>query len=223
MRIQKFIHSCLLVESRGVRLLMDPGVFSFGPSGVRPESFRDLDAIVVTHAHADHLDPEALATIVAHNPAAVVFSNEQIRAQLAASNIAVEVLEGGTRDVRGCSIEAIPAEHARLLNAEIPRNVSYVVDGRLLHPGDSFDASLETRRGIELLALPVMAPWTTELGVADFAMRMAPKKIFPIHDGYAKDFFVQSRHDNYASYFAKQGIDFVPLREVGGAIDAADR
>jgi L-ascorbate metabolism protein UlaG (beta-lactamase superfamily) len=223
MRIQKFIHSCLLVESRGVRVLMDPGKFTFLGDAVKAESFRDLDAIVVTHAHVDHLDPDALATIVAHNPAAVVFSNEQIRDQLARVNIAVEVLEGGKRSVRGCSIEAIPAEHARLLNAEIPRNVAYVIDGKLLHPGDSFDASLEVRKGIELLALPVMAPWTTELGVADFAMRLAPKRAFPIHDGYAKDFFVQSRHDNYGNYFSKQGIEFVQLREVGAEMEMVDR
>ena len=85
---------------------------------------------------------------------------------------------------------------------------------------DSFDRSLDVCRGIELLALPITAPWTTELGVAEFALRLAPKKVFPIHDGYAKDFFLASRYDNYGKYFAKEGIEFVRLEKAGAALDA---
>jgi L-ascorbate metabolism protein UlaG (beta-lactamase superfamily) len=219
MRISKYIHACLLVESEGTRILFDPGKFSFLDGGVKPESFRDLAAIVVTHKHLDHVDDAALAIIVRHNPAAVVLGNHQIREQLAASGIDVEVFESGTRTVGNCTLEAIPAAHARILNAECPANIAYVLNDRLLHPGDSFDPSLEVRKGIDLLALPVMAPWTTDLAVADFAERLAPKTVFPIHDGYAKDFFLQSRYDNFTKYFAKHGIEFVPLLEPGAALE----
>lgn len=64
-----------------------------------------------------------------------------------------------------------------------------------------------------------MAPWTTELSVADFAHRLAPKTVFPIHDGYAKDFFLDSRYDNYQKYFEKHGIEFVPLQEIGASLE----
>jgi L-ascorbate metabolism protein UlaG (beta-lactamase superfamily) len=219
MRISKHIHACLLVESDGTRILFDPGKFSFLDGAVKPESFRDLSAIVVTHKHLDHVDDAALKVILQRNPGAVVLGNHQIREQLAAAGIDVEVFESGRRTVGSCTLDAIGAAHAALLNAECPANIAYVVNDRLLHPGDSFDPALDARKGIELLALPIMAPWTTELAVADFARRLAPKTVFPIHDGYAKDFFLRSRYDNFTSYFAKQGIEFVPLLEAGASLE----
>lgn len=219
MRISKFIHACLLVESDGTRMLFDPGKFTFLDGTIAPDFFRDLDAVVVTHKHLDHVDDEALEVIVRNNPSVVVLGNHQIHEQLASRGINVEVFESGTRRVGSCSLEAIVADHARILNAECPTNVAYVVNDRLLHPGDSFDHALDTRKGIELLALPVMAPWNTELAVAEFALRLAPKTVFPIHDGYAKPFFLQSRYDNFTKYFAKNGIEFVGLAEAGASLE----
>jgi L-ascorbate metabolism protein UlaG (beta-lactamase superfamily) len=219
MRISKYIHSCVLVEDGDARLLFDPGKFTFLEGKVKPESFEGLSAIVITHQHPDHMDEPALKTLVERNPSAVVLANARIREQLAKSGIEVEVFESGSRTVAGCVLEAIAAEHAEILNAERPVNVAYVVNGRFLHPGDSFDRALDGRNGIEVLALPVMAPWNTELAVAEFARRLAPKTVFPIHDGYAKDFFLQSRYDNFAKYFAKHGIEFVPLQEPGASLE----
>jgi len=193
--------------------VFDPGKFTF--FDVKPEAFGKVDAIVITHQHFDHMDPDAIKTIVA-NTNAVVLANAQIREAL--QGIDVEVFESGTREVNGAKIEAIAAEHATILNAAIPRNVAYVLDDRLLHPGDSFDRSLDARKGIEMLALPVMAPWTTELGVAEFALRVAPRVAFPIHDGYAKDFFLDSRYDNFTKYFAKHDVEFVSLKDVGASL-----
>lgn len=216
MRIRKYIHSCLLVDAGDTRILFDPGKFSFMDGAVKPEDFRELSAIVITHQHVDHMDDQAIKTILANNPSAVVLANEPTRDQL---QVPVEVFESGTRKVGGATLEAIVAPHAKLLNAEPPANIAYVVDGRMLHPGDSFDEALDVRKGIELLALPITAPWATELGVAAFAQRLAPKAVFPIHDGYAKDFFLASRYDNYGKYFAKEGIEFIPMREVGAMLE----
>ncbi|HKR66960.1 MAG TPA: MBL fold metallo-hydrolase [Thermoanaerobaculia bacterium] len=219
MRIEKFIHSCILVESGGTRILFDPGKFSFMDGAVKADSFHDVAAIVITHPHLDHVDDQAVKMILANNANAIVLGNRAIRDLLAKSDIEVDVFESGQRTIGNCTIDALPAKHAELLNAEAPPNVAYIVDGRLLHPGDSFDHALDARNGIELLALPVMAPWTTELSVAEFAMRLAPKTVFPIHDGYAKDFFLDSRYDNYRKYFEKQGIEFVPMKEVGATLE----
>jgi hypothetical protein len=62
---------------------------------------------------------------------------------------------------------------------------------RVLNPGDSFNQSLFAFKGIELLILPIMAPWVTEPLVADFARTMRPRQVLAAHGGYAKDFFLQ--------------------------------
>lgn len=219
MRISKFVHSCLLVEEGGTSVLFDPGKFSFLDGGVKPERFQNLAAIVLTHEHPDHMDDESLQVIVAQNPGAPVIANSAIRDRLADKSIQVEVHESGSRTIGAITLRAIVATHANLLNAVPPRNVAYTVNDRLLHPGDSFDEALDVCRGIEILALPVMAPWNTELQVAAFAERIAPKVAIPIHDGYAKDFFLKTRYENYRKYFAQPGIEFIGLDGVGAALE----
>ena len=63
MRITHLGHACLLVEMADTRLLIDPGTFADDLSDVR-----DLSAVLVTHQHPDHLDPERLPALVAANP-----------------------------------------------------------------------------------------------------------------------------------------------------------
>lgn len=219
MRISKHIHACLLVEDGGDRILFDPGKFSFVEGLVKPEDFRDLSAVVLTHRHPDHVDDDALGKIVANNPSATVLTNAEIEEQLRRLGITAELFESGKRAVGTFNLEAVSAAHEPILNAEPPRNIAYVVNGRLLHPGDSFDHSLDAYHGIELLALPIMAPWTTELEVAEFARRVSPRQIIPIHDGYAKEFFLKQRYENFQKYFAELGIKFHPLGGPGESVE----
>ena len=53
----------LLVEMADRRILVDPGNFSSGF-----ENLTDLDAILVTHNHPDHFDPEPAARLIRANP-----------------------------------------------------------------------------------------------------------------------------------------------------------
>ena len=72
MRVTHLGHACLLVEIADTRILVDPGSFSTGF-----ESLRDLDAVVVTHQHADHLDEERLPDLLAFNRQAPVFADPE--------------------------------------------------------------------------------------------------------------------------------------------------
>ena len=63
-----------------------------------------------------------------------------------------------------------------------------------------------------------MAPFTTELQVTAFADALQPKQILPVHDGYAKDFFLKQRYENYGKHFEKKGIQFHKPMKVGDSI-----
>ena len=72
MRIRHLGHSCLFVEVADRRLLIDPGGFSAGF-----EQLSGLDAILVTHQHADHLDRQRFPALVRANPQARVYADPQ--------------------------------------------------------------------------------------------------------------------------------------------------
>jgi len=223
MRISKYIHSCLLIEKGADKILFDPGRFSFIEGLVKPEQFEHLSAIVLTHQHPDHIDDEALATILANNSSAVVLANTEIRTRLAQKGIATEVFETGSRALGSFTLAAFDAPHAPLLNATPPQNTAYLVDNSFLHPGDSFADSLDAVKNTIALALPIMAPWNTELEVAAFAGRIRPRQVIPIHDGYAKDFFRRARYENFENYFSRQGIDFLRLEVPGASVEVESR
>lgn len=89
---------------------------------------------------------------------------------------------------------------------------------RMLNPSDSLASSLLEFAGVEALVLPVMAPFLTEMTVVDFARRMHPQHVLPVHDGYAKDFFVKQRHETYRPYFDELGILFHDLSTPGASV-----
>ena len=71
-------HACLLVETDRVRLLIDPGTLSTGFADLR-----DLDAVLVTHEHPDHVDDAAVRALVASNPGATLVLDELTGARFA--------------------------------------------------------------------------------------------------------------------------------------------
>ena len=215
MKITKLLHSCLLLEKGEDRVLFDPGKFSFVEGGARVADLTNLKAVIITHSHPDHMDDEALAEIMRQNPDAVLYGNAGIASALQPKGLTVEMFEEGSRQIGGFKIDAYEARHERIVNAKIPPNTAYVVDDRLLNPGDSYAYSLDALRGkFDVLALPVMAPWCTEMDSVGFAARMNAKRVLPIHDGYVKDFFLRMRYENYENHFGGQGVRFERLEEV---------
>src|SRR4051812_33056523 len=112
MRITKYIHACLLVEEGSDRILFDPGKFSLIEGLVKPDVFRDLSAVILTHQHPDHVDDDALATIMDNNPGAVLLTNTDLQTRLAEKKISAEMFESGRRSVGHFSFEAVEAKHA---------------------------------------------------------------------------------------------------------------
>ena len=220
MRITKFLHSCILIETASAGVLFDPGKFSFVEGLVKPEQFRDLTAILLTHFHPDHVEPGALQQILEQNPHAQLLTNTQAARELASYSISSAIIfEDGERSIKTSGsdlhLRAIPAQHAPILGSEPPQNTAYVLDDTLLNPGDSFAPALDACIGTPVLLLPVMAPWEKELEMFDFAKRMKPQAVIPVHDGQAKPFFLDQRYATFDQQFQKIGITFANLKQPG--------
>jgi L-ascorbate metabolism protein UlaG (beta-lactamase superfamily) len=180
-QITRLGHSCLLVEAGGARLLVDPGGFTPGW-----EELSGLDAVFVTHEHGDHLDRDRLPVLLGRNPQARLITEPGVAGQLSGSvQRDVEALEAGaTATVGGVTVSAVGGRHA-VIHEDIPRigNVGllFTADGEptLFHPGDMIDTTPE---GVDVLAVPLNAPWCAAKETATFLRAVAAPAAVPIHD-----------------------------------------
>lgn len=180
MKITKYEHACFTVEENGQVLVVDPGAYTTdftAPTGVV--------AVIITHEHTDHMDQAHLQTIVDTNPDVVIISHSDITSQLGGFK-SMNVVPGEGVKVGNFTLEFYGGKHATIY-PELPAvaNVGVMIGGRLYYPGDSFALP---GREVEVLALPVSAPWMKLSEAIDFAKAVNPKMIFPTHDAVLSDF-----------------------------------
>jgi L-ascorbate metabolism protein UlaG (beta-lactamase superfamily) len=176
MRLTKFGHSCLLVEEQETRMLFDPGTLSDGF-----EELQGLTAILYTHQHADHLDPERVRALLDRNPGVWVVSDEGSANALRDAGTEVEVVHDGAElDIGGVEVRVYGRDHA-VIHPDIPviPNVGYLVAGRLFHPGDAFTVP---DRQVEVLAVPAGAPWLKLSEAIDYLRELRPSVAVPVHE-----------------------------------------
>jgi L-ascorbate metabolism protein UlaG (beta-lactamase superfamily) len=174
-RLQKFGHCCLLVSQAGSRLLIDPGCFSHGI-----DQLTDLTAILITHVHEDHLDPARLAAILHGNPAARVISDPASAAALAECAITAEVVQAGHELDLGLQVRVYGHEHS-VIHPDLPNvpNVGYLIGGRFFYAGDALTVP---DRNVEILAVPVAAPWISMTEIINWLRAIRPRVAIPIYD-----------------------------------------
>ncbi|HEX2705406.1 MAG TPA: MBL fold metallo-hydrolase, partial [Candidatus Lustribacter sp.] len=149
------------------------------------EDLRDLDAVVVTHQHADHLDLARLGDLVWANPGVAVYADPQSQQILAAAGIDTVVTRSGAQVLVGeVTLTGVGTEHA--FNHEwMPTvaNVGVVLratgEPSIYHPGDAYDGEAGP---VDVLAVPINAPWTAVRDSIAFVRRVAPGQVVPIHD-----------------------------------------
>lgn len=176
MQITHYGHACLLVQTESARLLIDPGAYSSGF-----ESVRDLTAVLITHQHPDHLDTERLPALLAANPGAHLVADTASARQLAERDITARAVGPGERlELGGSVVETVGGEHA-VIHPDVPviPNVGYLVDGALLHPGDSFPVP---HRPVDVLGVPTGAPWLKVSEAVDYVRAVSPRLAVPIHE-----------------------------------------
>ncbi|HNA99032.1 MAG TPA: MBL fold metallo-hydrolase [Marmoricola sp.] len=176
MRLTKFGHACIRVESGDAVIVIDPGVFT------EPEAVADATDILITHEHPDHWSSEHLLACDAR-----IFTIQAVADQIAQSASEavdrLQVVSPGDRIHAGVPVQVIGEKHA-IIYRQLPHfdNSGFLLDldGRkLFHPGDALTVPDQP---IDLLCLPVSAPWLKISECIDYARAVAAPRSVAIHD-----------------------------------------
>lgn len=183
MKITKYGHACLLVEEAGVRILIDPGVWNPLPDT------ENIDAILITHEHQDHIDMEQVRSILAGSPNASTVTHAGVGKLLEEAGIPyLPVAEGQSVEIKGVVVQSFGNDHAIIYGDRPPcQNTGFLIAGRLFVPGDALHDMPEA--SVEILALPTGGPWMKLSEAIDYAKKIGPRTVFPVHDAmYAEDY-----------------------------------
>ena len=105
MKITKFPQSCLLIETKGKKILIDPGNLKY-----KEEYFaiwNNVDVILITHKHPDHCNAEVLERI---NPGIKIYATQEV--QDTYKNLPIHSVKAkDCIELEGIHIEVVHAIH----------------------------------------------------------------------------------------------------------------
>lgn len=194
-------HATVRIELGGTSVLTDP-VLKSRVAHLRRRSqpvssgvTRDIDAVVVSHLHFDHLDLASLRSIPGKWDLIVPAGAGKLLRKAGFKTV-IEMVEGESIAVGGMSITAVKAEHdgRRRPFGIRAQTLGYLfeADRSVYFAGDTdiFPGMSEIADGLDLALLPVWG-WGHTLGAghmdpdvaAKAAALLSPKLAVPIHWG----------------------------------------
>ena len=214
-----------------MRLLTDPvlrpRVAHLRRHGAQPEVPRDLDAVLISHLHHDHLDVPSLRLLPGRPRLVAPLGSGQL---LRRAGFEVEELEEGQRTtIRGLRVEAVRADHSPVrLPVRGPRAepLGFVIGERpsVYFAGDTdLFPEMAELAPVDVALLPV-AGWGPRLGpghmdterAARAAALLKPRVAIPIHWGTLHPRHVRRGEwfSEPAAWFAAQVAAVAPEVEV---------
>ena len=149
MKITKFPQSCLLIETKGKKILVDPGTLKYKNEYF--EIWNKVDMILITHKHPDHCNTEVLERLNKEIP---IYSTKEVLEANKTLDISM-VKENDVIELDTIKVEVVHAIHGYqpLLKGakEIHENVGYIIDdgdNRLYTTSDTICFKNEDRKSV---------------------------------------------------------------------------
>ncbi|GAA3441860.1 MBL fold metallo-hydrolase [Planomonospora venezuelensis] len=180
MRLTKFGHACVRLEKDGSVLVIDPGSFS------EESALEGAQAVLITHEHFDHVEPDRLRRAAEADPALEIWTCEGVAATLTGIPAKIQtVRHGDAFTAAGFAVKAVGEWHApNHPDMPIVQNVGFFVDEEVFYPGDAL-----TPPGVEVptLLVPTNAPWLKAMEMVAYLREVRPARAFSTHDGLLND------------------------------------
>ena len=228
-------HATVLLELGGRRLLTDPvlrsrvGPIARAAAPADAAVAQNLDAVLVSHVHYDHLDARSLRRIDGATPVIAPRGAGRLLRRLGFASV-TEIAVGETVDVAGVAVRAVPAHHdgrRHPFGADRAETVGFLVGDspRVYFAGDTeqFDGMADLAAGLDVALLPI-AGWGPTLGAGHLGPREAasaltllrPRVAVPIHWGtlYLRGLGLRRRLADPPHAFARHAAELAPAVDV---------
>lgn len=193
MRITMIGHSTILIETDGKKILTDPfwGMFGnpafarIGAPAKTREELSDVDAVLISHDHWDHVDGKYLR-LIGDTPVIVPQLRRGLFKLLGGRNL-FGIKAWASMDLNGITITAVPAAH-------LTTTVGYILQSenkRIYFAGDTFYRPFMQEIGSKYSPDVALLPVTTyripmtmgEKAAVKAVQALKPKVVIPIHLG----------------------------------------
>ncbi len=128
MKITKYAHSCLLVEGKNKRILVDPGVYKYDSAWLM-EDWTNVHVILLTHKHQDHCNVTALKYLT--EKGAMIFSTKEVQDAYPELKIHI-VTEGDVLNIPGglkiIVTKAIHGYFPGMPITHLRENIGFIID-----------------------------------------------------------------------------------------------
>jgi L-ascorbate metabolism protein UlaG (beta-lactamase superfamily) len=195
-KITKYVHACLLVETDDRVAIFDPGAMSQPVFDI--DNLSKLDDIFITHVHQDHVHVPFVKELVAKFPDVRITTTEETVDMLKGEGI-----EAHTDAPIGVTFFESPHESTEPLFPH-PEEIGIHYLDKLSVPGDSHSFK-ETK---EILAIPITAPWGSAIKAVNLALELKPKHVIPVHDWHWSEAAQQQMYGLFAPILEEAGITF---------------
>ena len=178
-------HGTLAISYKGLSFHVDP-VSGYGKPTDYAAEFSKADAILVTHEHPDHFDPEAIKSLSEEGKTVLVTNGRC--AEMLGKGVALQ--NGDSYELPGgVHLDAVPAynySEGRTMFHPKGRDNGFVLtfDGlRIYIAGDTEDIpEMAALKGVDVAFLPVNQPYTMTVEQCVAAARtLAPAILIPYH------------------------------------------
>lgn len=181
MKITKFPQSCLLIETKGKKILIDPGKLKYKEEYF--DIWNNVDIILITHKHPDHCNTEVLKKL---NKNITIYSTREVQNANEDLNIKI-IKEKDIFQIGDIIIEVVHAIHGYqplLKGKEINENVGFIVDdgkNRLYTTSDTICFKNDYKA--DILCIPVTGHGLTmsAFEAALYSKEVEAKLTIPIH------------------------------------------
>ncbi len=180
MKITKYPQSCLFIETKNKKILVDPGSLKFEEKFL--ERWKEANIILITHKHGDHIHKDIL-----ENLNIPIYATREV--QNAYPTISFHIIkENDILTFDNIKVEVVHAIHGYNPNLKggkaVLENVGYIIDDgntRLYITSDTI--CFENDYKADIVALPVTAHGLTMSAyeAALLSKEIGAKLVLPIH------------------------------------------